>query len=155
MNRTAGDVSCVIWKPYHGASNESQSALGLVLSKLQAADVLQSNSVLIHLFTNDEFHTPAVGERKKTRAFNKDISILKSCTCIWPSPCSKAFSVDHSIPKPISFLFFVTKTGGNCCKLPVKATEEDKEILQEVTASLAAVNEISMDAAPAAVSPEH
>lgn len=67
MNRTAGDVSRVASKPYHGASNEGQSTLGLVLSKLQAADVLQSNSVLIHLFTNDELHTPAVGEREKNK----------------------------------------------------------------------------------------
>lgn len=50
---------------YHGASNEGQSALGFALSELQAVDVLQSNSVLIHLFTNDKFYTPAAGEKIK------------------------------------------------------------------------------------------
>lgn len=38
----------------------------------------------------------------------------------------------------------------NCCKLPSKATEEGKEEIQEVSASLAAAKEISMDAEVAA-----
>lgn len=66
---------------YHGASNEGQSALGFALSELQAVDVLQSNSVLIHLLTNDKFYTPAAGEKikNKTRAFN-----TVSLKCSWP-----------------------------------------------------------------------
>lgn len=40
---------------------------------------------------------------------------------------------------------------GNCCKLPWKATEEDEEETQEVTESLAAAEETSMEAAVGAV----
>lgn len=43
----------------------------------------------------------------------------------------------------------VTKAGGDCCRLPLKkTTEKDKE---EVTPSLAAATEISLDAAEAVV----
>lgn len=52
---------------YHGASDEGQSTLGFALSELQAVDVLQSNSVLIHLLANDKFNTPAVGERERKK----------------------------------------------------------------------------------------
>lgn len=44
------------------------------------------------------------------------------------------------------------EAGGRCCKLPLKAAEEDNEEIQEVTASLA--TEISLDASTAAVSLE-
>lgn len=54
-----------LFELYHGASNEGQPALGFALSELQAVDVLQSNSVLVHLFTNDNLYTPAVGEKKR------------------------------------------------------------------------------------------
>lgn len=40
------------------------------------------------------------------------------------------------------------KTGRDCCKLPLKTTEEDK---QEATVSVAAAKEASMDAAAEAV----
>lgn len=41
--------------------------------------------------------------------------------------------------------------GSNCCNLPLKSTEEDRDETQEVTVSLAAAKEISLDAAAAAV----
>lgn len=61
---------------YHGASNEGQSALGFALSELQAVDVLQSNSVLIHLFTNDKFYTPAAGEKIKKNKTKQEHSMM-------------------------------------------------------------------------------
>lgn len=45
----------------------------------------------------------------------------------------------------------MTEAEGNCCKLPWKATEEDEEETQEVTESLAAAEETSMEAAVGAV----
>lgn len=48
----------------------------------------------------------------------------------------------------IGVLVGVTKTGSNCNKLPLQATEEDEET-QEVTASLAGAKEFGMDAAVA------
>lgn len=42
----------------------------------------------------------------------------------------------------------MTKTGSDCNKLPLQATEEDQET-QEVSASLAGAKEISVDAAVA------
>ena len=51
----------VVLVPYHGLPDVCQSALGLVLSKLQTVDVLQSGPVLIHLLSNDQLHTPRGG----------------------------------------------------------------------------------------------
>lgn len=51
-------------------------------------------------------------------------------------------------------LLFVTKEGGNCPKLPVNISEEDKGEIQEVTAITGAAEEFSMDAAGTAVSSE-
>lgn len=46
-----------VWS-YHGLPDVGQSALGFVFCKLQAADVLQTSSVLAHLLVDDQLHTP-------------------------------------------------------------------------------------------------
>lgn len=56
------------------------------------------------------------------------------------------FFIGLRIPEPISFTL-VTKPGSSCCERLLKCTEEDKAEVQEVTASLAAPKEISMEAA--------
>lgn len=45
----------------------------------------------------------------------------------------------------------MTKARSDCCKLPLKTLKDDKEEAQEVTASLAAAKEFSMNAAKVAV----
>lgn len=45
--------------PYHGPPDEGESGPGLVLSKLEAANVPEAGLVLAHLLTDDQFHTPA------------------------------------------------------------------------------------------------
>lgn len=45
----------------------------------------------------------------------------------------------------------VTKAGSNCYRLPFKSAEEDDGEIQETTASLAAVAEISVEIAVVAV----
>lgn len=51
-------------------------------------------------------------------------------------------------------LLFVIKEGGNCPKLPLKISEEDKGGIQEVTAIPAAAEEFSIDAAGTSASSE-
>lgn len=65
---------------YHRPSNEGQSGLGLILSKLQATDVLQSYFVLIHLFTNDKFDAPVEGQQEKKKNTSEGFKILKNVT---------------------------------------------------------------------------
>lgn len=48
----------------------------------------------------------------------------------------------------------MTKSGSNCCKLPLNATEKNKKEKQEVIASLVYVKEISVDVPVATVSSE-
>lgn len=55
------------------------------------------------------------------------------------------FSDSLGIVKSISVLLAVTKTGGDCCKLPLKTTEDEKEATAE---------EIRVDAAVASASSE-
>lgn len=52
--------------------------------------------------------------------------------CSWPTKVSshlqsKAFSVRLSLPSAISILSVVTKAGSDCCKLLLKAPEEEKK----------------------------
>lgn len=49
----------------------------------------------------------------------------------------------------LGFHFFlaVMKEGSDCCKLRLKASDKDKEVIQEVITSLAPAKGISMDAA--------
>lgn len=42
---------------YHWPPDVRETDLGFALSELQSADVLQSGSVFIHLFTDDQLHT--------------------------------------------------------------------------------------------------
>lgn len=44
-----------------------QPALGFALGKLQAADVLQTSSVLAHLLVDDQLHTPTNKESQSRR----------------------------------------------------------------------------------------
>lgn len=48
----------------------------------------------------------------------------------------------------------MAKPGDKGCKLPLKASAEEKEVIQEVTTSLAAAREINEDAGVVAVSSE-
>lgn len=57
----------VSWPSYHGPPDVGQPALGFALGKLQTADVLQTSSVLAHLFVDDQFHTPANRENQSAR----------------------------------------------------------------------------------------
>lgn len=52
--------------------------------------------------------------------------------------------------KPIRFLLVVRKTG-SCCRLPLKSTKEDKEEIEEATASLVTAKKTSADDAVTAV----
>lgn len=74
-----------------------------------------------------------------------EISILKSHTSILPAQL-KVFLFCLSVPQPISFVLVMMKAGSNCCKLTLKATEEDEEEFREVAAS-----NISVEAAIASV----
>lgn len=54
---------------------------------------------------------------------------------------SRAFSVCFNIMKPISCLWDMTKAVSNYSELPLKASEEDNEEMQEVTVNIAAAAE--------------
>lgn len=56
----------------------------------------------------------------------------------------ESMSVCLSAPSPVRFFLVVAQAGSNCCKLQtLKATEEEKEHIQEVTMSPAVAKEIS------------
>lgn len=48
----------------------------------------------------------------------------------------------------------MTKPRSSCCRIPLKDTKEDKEVIEEATASLADAKDISMGVAVAAGLPE-
>lgn len=56
-------------EPYHGPADQSQPALGFVLGKLQAVDVLQAGLVLIHLLTDNKLNTPGNGRMERESEF--------------------------------------------------------------------------------------
>lgn len=78
-----------------------------------------------------------------------EISYLKILHIHLGKLLSKGFAVGLSGEGPFGFL--LTKTGHNCSKQPLKATEEDKEKIQEVKVGLANAEEISMIVEVAAV----
>lgn len=57
-----------------------------------------------------------------------EISYLKILHIHLGKLLSKGFAVGLSGEEPIGFLLVVMKTGHNCGKQPLKATEEDKEV---------------------------
>lgn len=71
--------------------------------------------------------------------FEPDISLIHLATL--------QYKVFYCLKTPQPINLVEMEAGGRCCKLPLKAAEED---LQEVTASLA--TEISLDASTAVVS---
>lgn len=62
---------------------------------------------------------------------------IKVFNLAWQLDRQKVFSVIklHLIAKPITFLLVVIKQVSNCCKLPLKASQEDKQETEEATAS--------------------
>lgn len=73
--------------------------------------------------------------------FKPEISLIHLATL--------QYKVFYSLKTPQPINLVEMEAGDGCCKLPLKAAEEDDEEIQEVTASLA--TEISLDASTAVV----
>lgn len=76
---------------------------------------------------------------------NSEISLILLATV-------EVFSAGLRTSLPVSFVSVVMKPGSNSCKPPLKGVEEEEEEVQKVTWSVAAAEEMSVDAVAVAVS---
>lgn len=66
-----------------------QPALGFALGKLQTADVLQTSSVLAHLFVDDQLHAPA--DKEKASQIRMSLCCTSQPTCVCVCMCKSMY----------------------------------------------------------------